>query len=155
MTPDAWIIVAIGAGVLFVMSLAAVVLALQARRAPGAGRRLTDEMASMRSEVDSMKDRNRLLEDRFERYERSHAELRDTFDRMHEDFEARMTRVSSHDSTQRELQEQIHEIRKEHQVLMERDERHERRVLELQEQLSTVREDVPTRANGDGERMRT
>lgn len=155
MSPDAWIIVAIIAGVLFVMSLAAVILALRAGRGPGTGRRVTDEVNALRSELDSVKDRNRLLEDRFERYERSHTETRDTLDRMREDVEARLTRVSSHDSTQRELQDQIHEIRKEHQVLMERDERHERRVLELQEQLNNVRADAPARNRRDGEKVRT
>ena len=155
MTPDAWIIVAIIAGVLFVMSLGALILALRARRGPGTGRRVTDEVASLRSEVDSMKDRNRLLEDRFERYERSSTETRETLDRMREDVEARLTRVSSHDSMHRELQEQIHEIRKEHQVLMERDERHERRVLELQEQLGNIRSEIPSRTRTDGEKIRT
>lgn len=154
MEPDAWIIVAIIAGVLFVMSLGALILALRAGRGPGAGRRVTDEVASMRSDVDSMKDRNRLLEDRFERYERSHTDTRETLDHMREDVEARLTRVSSHDNMHRELQEQIHEIRKEHQVLMERDERHERRVLELQEELGNIRSEVPSRSRTDGEKLR-
>lgn len=155
MSPDAWIIVAIIAGVLFVMSLAAVILALRARGGTGTGRHVTDEVKALRSELDSIKDRNRLLEDRFERYERSHTETREALDRMREDVEARLTRVSSHDSMHREIQDQIHEIRKEHQVLMERDERHERRVLELQEQLSNVRAETPTRNRRDGDKVRT
>lgn len=154
MTPDAWIIVAVIAGVLFLMSLGALILALRARKGPGTGRRVTDEVASLRSEVNSMKDRNRLLEDRFERYEHSHTDTRESLDRMREDVESRLTRVSSHDTIHRELQEQIHELRKEHQVLMERDERHERRVLELQEQLGDIRSEIPSRARADGEKLR-
>lgn len=154
MTPDAWIIVGIAGVVLLAISVGAWIYAARATRGTGTGRRVEDEVAALRSELDSIKDRNRLLEDRFERYDRSHTDTRETLDRMREDVEARLTRVSSHDSMQRELQDQIHEIRKEHQVLMERDERHERRVLELQEEMNDLKSDVAAKPRRDGERTR-
>ncbi len=155
MTPEAWTIVTIGAVVLFLMSVGAWIYAARVRRQSAGtdGRRTSDELASMRSNVDNIKDRNGLLEERFERYERTQRENRDAIDKMRQEVDARLNRVTSQDSAQRELQDQLHEIRKEHQVLMERDERHERRVLELQEQLGTLRtERAPSR--NDGRRSR-
>ena len=156
MTAEAWMIVAIVAAALFIIALGAWIYAARARsRDAGPGRHRTeDAIASMRSELDSVKDRGRLLEERFERYERNQVEMRDALNGMREDVDARLTRVSSQDTANRELQEQIHEIRKEHQVLMERDERHERRVLELQEQLGTLTTDL-SRSRRDGSRVRT
>jgi chromosome segregation ATPase len=149
MTAEAWMIVAIIAAALFIIAVGAWIYASKARgRHGGHSRRTEDEVAALRSEFDSMKDRGRLLEERFERYERSQVETRDALDGIREDVDARLTRASSQDTAHRELQEQIHEIRKEHQVLMERDERHERRVLELQEQLGALRTELSTRRDG-------
>lgn len=155
MTPDAWMIVGIIAAVLFILSVGAWIYALKARRqgvAPN-GRRIEDEVSALRSETDSMKDRNRLLEERFERYERSQTEYREALDKLREDVDARLSRATSNDSVHRELQDQIHELRKEHQVLIERDDRHERRVLELQEQIGSIRSEF-SRAGRDGSKMR-
>ncbi len=155
MTPDAWMIVAIVAVALFIIAVGAWIYAARAsRRGTGPeGRRMEDEVASLRSETDSVKDRGRMLEERFERYERTQTESREALDKLREDVDARLSRVSSHDTVHRELQDQIHEIRKEHQVLIERDDRHERRVLELQEQLGTLRAEL-TSAVRDRSKMR-
>ena len=86
-----------------------------------------------------MKERGRLLEERFERYERSQVETRDALDgyvkMWMRGLRGRPPRIRRRGS----CRSQIHEIRKEHQVLIERDERHERRELELQEQLGSLR----------------
>lgn len=155
MTPDAWMIVAIVAVVLFIIAVGAWIYAAKSRRhgtGPN-GRRIEDEIASLRSEMESTKDRNRMLEERFERYERTQTESREALDKLREDVDARLSRASSHDTVHRELQDQIHELRKEHQVLIERDDRHERRVLELQEQLSSIRSEF-SGAGRDGSKMR-
>lgn len=156
MTPEAWTIVTIGAAVLFLISVGAWIYAARIRRKSAGtnGRRTDDELASIRAEMDSVKDRNRLLEERFERYERTQRENRDELDGIRQEVDTRFNSVTAHDSAQRELQDQLHEIRKEHQVLMERDERHERRVLELQEELGNLRTDRAASARSDGRRSR-
>lgn len=147
---EIWEVVAIAATAVVLIALAAWLGWTGARRARrSAPHRTDDKLASLRSEMDSTQDRSRMLEERFERFERTHAEVRDAFDRMREDVESRLVRASSHDLAHRELQEQIAEIRKQHQVMMDRDERQERRLLELQEHLNDMRSEVLA-IRGDG-----
>lgn len=158
MTVETWIMIA---AVVFGVALIALAIWFVMRRGRTDGgaayerrARLEDQHEALHREIASLRDHNKLLEDRVERYDRVHSDLRDQIHALREEIEGRLTRMQAHDQTQKELQEQIYEMRQEHKVLMERDERHERRVNELQEQVSVVREDV-VRNHGDGHAARS
>ncbi len=148
-------ILTIAAIVLSLGALVTAVLALRKGRGLGAagGKKLEQEMSSLRTDIEAVRDRHRMIEERFDRYDRTQTELRDGYDRLREDVEARMSRAQSQDSGQKALQEQIYEMRKEHQVLVERGDRHDRRVSELQEQLSDLAAERTT-SRSDGKRSR-
>lgn len=151
MTIELLQILAIAAIVLSLAALGMALYAWKSLRGPGAAGRqkLDDEMTSLRTDVESLRDRSRLTEERFERYDRTQAELRDAHDRIREDVEARTARVRSQDSGQKAIQEQIYEIRKELQMVVERSDRQDRRVSEIQAQVSELSTEL-TAARGDG-----
>jgi chromosome segregation ATPase len=120
--------------------------------AHGDNRHVTD-LTTVRSEVENLRDRSKILEERFDRYDHTTAELRDGTAQLRESVEGRLTRLGSHDDVHKSLQEQIFEIRKEHQILMERDERHERRLSELLDQLGSLRTEM-SMSQGDGHKVR-
>lgn len=159
MSPEILQILAVTAIVLSLIAVATALIAWRVQRRSAAGpvrKKLDNEIAALRAEIESTRDRHRMLEDRFERYERTQAETRESLDRMREDVEARLTRLQSHDAGQKALQEQIYEIRKEHQVLMERDDRHDRREAEIQEQITSLQADLSTaRTDGSKSHSRT
>lgn len=155
MTLELMQILTIAAIVISLGALVLAVLAFRNLRGPGtAGRqKLESTISALRTDIEALRDRDRMLEERFERYDRTQIELRDSTDRMREDFDGRMSHAQSQDAGQKALQEQILEIRKEHQVLMERGDRHDRRVSELQEQLGNLSAELTT-TRSDGVRAK-
>lgn len=155
MTVEALQILSIAAIVLSLIALAVAFVAMRNSRKAGAADhgRLSNEINAMRTELEGIRDRHRMIEERFERYDRTQTELREGYDRTREDLEARFARNNSQESGQKALQEQIYEIRKEHQVLMERGDRHDRRVAELHDQITAMQADL-TRTRTDGVKSR-
>lgn len=155
MTIEMLQVLAIAAIILSLAAIAVAIIAMRNRRGLGTAghQKLENEMNALRTDIESLRDRSRLIEERFERYDRTHVELRDAHDRMREDVDARLARVQSQESAQKALQEQIYEMRKEHQVLMERGDRHERRVTELQDQLNSLNTEFAA-IRTDGKRAR-
>ncbi|MEX0747937.1 MAG: hypothetical protein WD275_08065 [Rhodothermales bacterium] len=152
MTQEVWQIVAVVAAVVIALAIVAYFVSRSRRQTAHGGHIHVTDPATVHSEVENLRDRSKILEERFERYDHTTAELRDGIAQLRESVEGRLTRLGSHDDVQKSLQEQIFEIRKEHQILMERDERHERRLNELLDQLGSIRTEM-SMSNGDGHKV--
>ena len=153
MTPEVWQIIAVVAVVVIALAIVAYFVSRSRRRTAHGGHRDVNDLAAVRSELENLRDRSKILEERFERYDHTTSELRDGIAQLGESVEGRLTRLGSQDDAQKSLQEQIFEIRKEHQILMERDERHERRLSELLDQLGSLRTEV-SMSHEDGHKVR-
>ena len=148
MTPETLQIIGIVVVALIVIGVVAWLLARRSRAGTVGTHRHGNDLSAIRTEMENLRDRNKMLEERFERYEHTSLDVRETLGRFREDVEARLQRLSAHDDAQKALQEQIFEIRKEHQILMERDDRHERRLTELMDQLSALRSEMASQHDG-------
>ncbi len=129
--------------VILILALVGLGIWLVTRNRSAAGtdshRTVAEREDAFRREVESLREQNRLLTERLDRYDRSHTTDREEWLKFRETGEARLARVDTMERLNKELQEQIFEVRETQKVLMQRDDRHERTVQELQEEIGRLR----------------
>jgi chromosome segregation ATPase len=143
MTPETWTTIGIIIAALVIVGAIAWFIMKRSRGA-GSDRELMvkqrgDDRAAMIREMEALREQNRLLTERVDRYDRAHTEMRDQISRLREEAAVRAERIAPLEKSPQELQEQIFELREESKVLMQRDDRHERTVQQLQAEINELR----------------